>query len=151
MHLHQFRHKWQLYYSTSGYDKSTRLSTSTRIGYDKKFVTNLKIDFLEFSLIVHAIFEFFCDALHGTLVLFLLFSLPLNLKEYKDVEICLKKQRTCSVNTHYYKMHGHIIEWTQHIGFLTFAGMDTVIEGNHGKNSKRRVTRILCLSQFGEI
>ena len=28
--------------------------------------------------------------------------------------------------------------------------MDPVIEGNHGKNSKRKVTRILCLSQFGE-
>ena len=47
--------------------------------------------------------------------------------------------------------HGRFIKWTQHIGFLTLAGMEPVIEGNHGKNSKRRVTRILCLSQYGGI
>ena len=34
--------------------------------------------------------------------------------------------------------HKHIIKWTRHIGFLTLAGMDPVVEGNHGKNSKRR-------------
>ena len=47
--------------------------------------------------------------------------------------------------------HGRSIKWTLHIGFLTLAGMDSIIEGNHGKNSKKRVTRILCLSQYGGI
>ena len=37
------------------------------------------------------------------------------------------------------------------VGILTLAGMNPVIEGNHGKNSKRKVARILGLSQFGEI
>ena len=37
------------------------------------------------------------------------------------------------------------------IGFLTLAGMDPVVEGNHGENSDRRVARILCLLQYGEI
>ena len=36
----------------------------------------------------------------------------------------------------------------KHIGFLTLAGMDPVVEGNHGENSKRRVARILCLSSL---
>ena len=43
------------------------------------------------------------------------------------------------------------MKWTQHIGFLTLAGMEPVVEGNHGNDSKRRVARILRLSQFGEI
>ena len=51
----------------------------------------------------------------------------------------------------FYYYHGRSIKWTYHIGFLTLAGMDPVIEGNHGKNSKRRVTRILCLSKYGGI
>ena len=33
--------------------------------------------------------------------------------------------------------HGRIIKWTQHIGFLTLAGMARVIEGNHGNDSKK--------------
>ena len=33
-------------------------------------------------------------------------------------------------------MHGRIIKWTQHIGFLTLAGMKQVVEGNHGNNLK---------------
>ena len=44
--------------------------------------------------------------------------------------------------------HGRIIKWTQHIGFLTLAGMERVVEGNHGNNSKRRIARILCLSSL---
>ena len=32
--------------------------------------------------------------------------------------------------------HGHIIKWIQHIGFLTLAGMERVVEGNHGNDSK---------------
>ena len=44
-----------------------------------------------------------------------------------------------------------IIKWTKHIDFLTLAGMARVIEGNHGNDYKRRVARILCLSQFGKI
>ena len=47
--------------------------------------------------------------------------------------------------------HGRIIKWAQHIGFLTLAGMAQVVEGNHGNDSKKRVARILRLSQFGEI
>ena len=47
--------------------------------------------------------------------------------------------------------HGNNIKWTQHIRFLTLAGVISVVEGNHGNDSKRRVARILCLSQFGEI
>ena len=30
--------------------------------------------------------------------------------------------------------HGRIIKWTQHIDFLTFAGMELVVEGNHGND-----------------
>ena len=33
-------------------------------------------------------------------------------------------------------MHGRIIKWTQHIGFLTLAGMEQVVEGNHGNDLK---------------
>ena len=32
--------------------------------------------------------------------------------------------------------HGRIIKWTQHIGFLTLARMERVIEGNHGNDLK---------------
>ena len=39
---------------------------------------------------------------------------------------------------------------TQYMGFLTLAGMGPVVEGNHGKNSKRRVARILYLSSLAE-
>ena len=35
-----------------------------------------------------------------------------------------------------YITRGRIIKWTQHIGFLTLAGMDTVVEGNHRNDSK---------------
>ena len=38
------------------------------------------------------------------------------------------------IGTRYY--HGRIIKWTQHIGFLTLAGMVRVAEGNHGNYSK---------------
>ena len=31
---------------------------------------------------------------------------------------------------------GHIIKWTQHIGFLTLSEIAQVIEGNHGNNFK---------------
>ena len=50
-----------------------------------------------------------------------------------------------------YDNHGRIIKWTHYIGFLTLAWMARVIEGNHGNDSKRRVARNRCLSQFGEI
>ena len=30
------------------------------------------------------------------------------------------------------------------------AEMDPVVEGNHGKNSKRRIARILCLSSLAK-
>ena len=33
-------------------------------------------------------------------------------------------------------MHGRIIKWTQHIGFLRLAGMERVVEGNRGNNLK---------------
>ena len=33
--------------------------------------------------------------------------------------------------------HGHIIKWTQHIGFLTLDEMVRVIKGNHENDSKR--------------
>ena len=32
--------------------------------------------------------------------------------------------------------HKHIINWSQHIGFLTLAEMAQVIEGNHGNDFK---------------
>ena len=32
--------------------------------------------------------------------------------------------------------HGRIIKWTQRIGFLTLAGMERVVEGNHGNDLK---------------
>ena len=31
---------------------------------------------------------------------------------------------------------GRIIKWTQHIGFLTLAGMERIVEGNHGNDLK---------------
>ena len=46
--------------------------------------------------------------------------------------------------------YGRIIKWTYHVGFLTLAGTDPVVEGNHGKNSKRKVARILCLSSLAK-
>ena len=36
-------------------------------------------------------------------------------------------------------LHGRIIKWTQHIGFLTLAEMVQVVEGNHGNDSKEEV------------
>ena len=30
--------------------------------------------------------------------------------------------------------HGHIIKWTQHISFLTLAGMARLVEGNYGND-----------------
>ena len=35
-----------------------------------------------------------------------------------------------------WKIHGRIIKWTRHIGFLTLAGMGGVVEGNHRNNLK---------------
>ena len=35
-----------------------------------------------------------------------------------------------------YINHGRITKWTQHISFLTLAGMERVVEGNHGNDSK---------------
>ena len=32
--------------------------------------------------------------------------------------------------------HERIIKWTQHIGFLTLAGIERVVEENHGNNLK---------------
>ena len=32
--------------------------------------------------------------------------------------------------------HGRIVNWTQHIDFLTLAGMERVVEGNHGNDLK---------------
>ena len=32
--------------------------------------------------------------------------------------------------------HGRIIKWTQHISFLTLAGMERVVVGNHGNDLK---------------
>ena len=46
--------------------------------------------------------------------------------------------------------HGRIIKWTQHVGFLTLAGIAQVVEGNHGNDSKRRVARILYLSSLAK-
>ena len=43
--------------------------------------------------------------------------------------------------------HGRIIKWTQHIGFLTLAGMDTVIEGNHG-NYLKEGQQEFCVYRF---
>ena len=37
-----------------------------------------------------------------------------------------------------YYIHGRIIKWTQHIGFLTLTEIAQVIEGNHVNDSKRR-------------
>ena len=34
------------------------------------------------------------------------------------------------------KWHGRITEWTQHISFLKLAGMELVVEGNHGNDLK---------------
>ena len=35
-----------------------------------------------------------------------------------------------------YILHGRIIKWTQHIGFLRLAGTERVIEENHGNDLK---------------
>ena len=35
-------------------------------------------------------------------------------------------------------MHGRNIKWAQHIGFFTLAGMERVVEGNHGNDLKER-------------
>ena len=43
--------------------------------------------------------------------------------------------------------HGRITKWTQHIGFLTLAGIEGVVEGNHG-NDLKEVARILCSSSL---
>ena len=32
--------------------------------------------------------------------------------------------------------HGRIIKWTQHIGYLTLAGMERIVEGNHENDLK---------------
>ena len=34
------------------------------------------------------------------------------------------------------RIHGRIIKWTQHIGFLTLDEMARVVEGNHGNDLK---------------
>ena len=39
-----------------------------------------------------------------------------------------------AINDAYF--HGRIIKWAQHIGFLTLAGMERVVEGNHGNDLK---------------
>ena len=36
----------------------------------------------------------------------------------------------------YSNIHGRIIKWTHHIGFLTLVGVATVVEGNHANDSK---------------
>ena len=41
-------------------------------------------------------------------------------------------------------MYGRIIKWTQHIGFLTLAGMDRVVEGNH-RNDLKEGLREFCV------
>ena len=32
--------------------------------------------------------------------------------------------------------YGRIIKWTQHVGFSILTGMERVVEGNHGNDSK---------------
>ena len=54
-------------------------------------------------------------------------------------------------NKPYDLTHGRIIKWTQHIRFLTLAGMARVVEGNHGNDTKRRIARILCLSSLAKL
>ena len=52
--------------------------------------------------------------------------------------VCIKCKNKTNSNlcVKMYIYHGCIIKWTQHIGFLTLAGMARVVEGNHGNNSK---------------
>ena len=47
-------------------------------------------------------------------------------------------------------MHGCIIKLTQHIGFLTLAGMERVAEGNHG-NDLKKVSKNYVFIELGEI
>ena len=56
------------------------------------------------------------------------------------------------IQLHFYlwKYHRRIIKWTQHIDFLTLAGITRAVERNYGNNSKRRVARILCLSSLAK-
>ena len=64
--------------------------------------------------------------------------------KYSVIKIVCHWKRKSSFN------HGRIIKWTQHIGFLTLAVMERVVEGNHGNDSKRRASRILCLSSLAK-
>ena len=34
--------------------------------------------------------------------------------------------------------HGRIIKWTQHVGFLTLAEIERVVEGNQGNDLKEK-------------
>ena len=43
---------------------------------------------------------------------------------------------TSTSMSHHSFYHEHIIKWTQHIGFLTLAGMEKVSEGNHENDLK---------------
>ena len=51
--------------------------------------------------------------------------LQINLKQERDYLFFFKLY-----------IHGHIIKWTQHIVFLTLAGMERVVKGNHGNDLK---------------
>ena len=42
--------------------------------------------------------------------------------------------------------HGRIIKGTQHVDYSTMAGMASVVEGNHGTDCKRKVTRCLPIA-----
>ena len=46
--------------------------------------------------------------------------------------------------------HGRIIKWTQHIAFLTLAGMALVVEGNHDMWCPFNNTSIV-IAYFGKI
>ena len=46
--------------------------------------------------------------------------------------------------------HGRIIKWTQHVGFLTLAGMERVVEGNH-ENDLKNGSKNSVFIEFGEI
>ena len=52
---------------------------------------------------------------------------------FSKIAIRLKANR---LNFSYDYLHGRIIKWTQHIDFLTLAGIERVVEGNHGNDFK---------------
>ena len=63
-------------------------------------------------------------------------QLELILLDFSTFCFLHKKSYLCHFIKAIRKSHGRIIKWTQHVSFLTLAGMEWVVEGNHRNDSK---------------